>query len=37
MLKSMDIQVGDCVFQQEEALALHHAVSYLDPSLERKS
>ena len=35
LMKSMDIQVGDCLFQQEAAL--RSTFLYLDPGLERKS
>ena len=37
LMKSMDIQVGDCLFQQEAALRSTMPFLYLDPSLERKS
>ncbi len=37
MLKSMDMQVSDCRFQQEEALRSVMPFLHLDSSLERKS
>ncbi len=37
MLKSMDMQVSDCRFQQEEALKSVMPFLHLDASLERKS
>ena len=37
LMKSMDIQVGDCLFQQEAALRSTMPFLYLDPGLERKS
>ena len=37
LMKSMDIQVGDCLFQQEAALKSTMPFLYIDPSLERKS
>ena len=37
LMKSMDIQVGDCLFQQEAALRSTMPFLYLDPSLERKT
>lgn len=37
LMKSMDIQVGDCNFQQEAALRSTMPFLYLDPSLERKA
>ena len=37
LMKSMDIQVGDCLFQQEAALRSTMPFLYLDPSLEHKS
>ena len=37
LMKSMDIQVGDCLFQQEAALRSTMPFLHLDPSLERKS
>ena len=37
LMKSMDIQVSDCMFQQEAALCSTMPFLYIDPSLERKS
>ena len=37
LMKSMDIQVSDCNFQQEAALRSTMPFLYLDPSLERKA
>ena len=37
LMKSMDIQVGDCLFQQEAALRSTMPFLCLDPGLERKS
>ena len=37
LMKSMDIQVGDCLFQQEAALRSTMPFLYIDPSLERKA
>ena len=37
LMKSMDMQVGDCLFQQEAALKSTMPFLYIDPSLERKS
>ena len=37
LMKSMDIQVSDCMFQQEAALRSTMPFLYIDSSLERKS
>ena len=37
LMKSMDIQVADCMFQQEAALRSTMPFLYMDASLERKS
>lgn len=37
LMKSMDIQVSDCMFQQEAALRSTMPFLYMDSSLERKS